>query len=330
LARDRVGLDQGESGVGRQKPAPRGPGGWQTAALITHPDPLLVVSPGLKIRLANPPAERLFGHPVGGLIGRGMDLLVPAATGRRLGVGCDEVIGRRADGSIRPLELRVARMPGGGGFVVVVRDTEHRPPAEAALDVAAAERRRVWQDLHDDIGQELVALRLMAAALVEGSRKQESLDDGLGVKVRDGVQRVLERVRAAARGLTASGLGAADLAPALEALAGRTRESAGVACTFRELGDTRIPEGPTAPHLYRIAQEAVTNALKHAAPTAITITLVAEDGKTELRVRDNGRGFDPAAVPGLGLESMRSRAGLLGATLSLEPENPGTLVRCTL
>src|SRR5437764_956433 len=85
--------------------------------------------------------------------------------------GVEEAVGRRADGTTRPFERRVGRMAGGRGFVVTVRDPGTRQPDRELLDIAAAERRRIGQDLHDDVGPELVALGLMAATLVEDLRE---------------------------------------------------------------------------------------------------------------------------------------------------------------
>jgi signal transduction histidine kinase len=265
-----------------ETPTPRDPGdpgARPTTALAAHPEPLLVVEPGLTIRFANLAAEHLFGCPPGALTGRRLDQLVPATS-------------------------------------------------EIGLDVAAAERRRIGQELHDDVGQELVGLGMMAAALVEELRAHGGAGGELAVKVRDRVQHVIGRVRAATRELTAPDIGPAELPAALESLAARVRESAGIACTFEGPSDAEIQDGPAAVHLYRIAQEAVANALRHAAPTSITITLGTVAGQTELRVRDDGRGFDPSAPPGLGLKTMRDRAALIGATLLLDAGNPGTLIRC--
>jgi signal transduction histidine kinase len=126
---------------------------------------------------------------------------------------------------------------------------------------------------------------------------------------------------------------AEGLSVALADLAETTSHDSGVKCDFDCDQPVRIENNETATHLYRIAQEAVTNALKHAAPRRVKISLAGDDAGIVLRVRDDGKGIPSAAwqAQGIGLKAMQYRAALIGATLSVAPvKKGGTLVTCRL
>jgi signal transduction histidine kinase len=116
----------------------------------------------------------------------------------------------------------------------------------------------------------------------------------------------------------------------LRELAARTDNLKSVHCAFKCEEPITISDSSTATHLYRIAQEAVTNALKHAKPEHILIELGVENGHLVLKVADDGCGFDPpTSKTGMGLKTMQYRAGLIGGNLSIAPvENGGTLLAC--
>ena len=124
---------------------------------------------------------------------------------------------------------------------------------------------------------------------------------------------------------------------ALEDLAARTSELNGIGCTFECHRPVAIADDQTAMHLYRMSQEAVTNAVKHGRPRHIVIRLGVEGDRTTLRVIDDGTGF--TALPenarenssGTGLRIMRYRADLIGAQLEISSARPqGTIVTCSV
>ena len=126
---------------------------------------------------------------------------------------------------------------------------------------------------------------------------------------------------------------AAGLMAALAELASRTSELQGVTCTFECKEPVLVDDNHTATHLYRIASEAVTNALKHSQARNVTISLEGDEGSITLRTRDDGVGFPrkPVELKGMGLKIMRYRAGLMNARLTVQRAQPtGTLVTCTL
>ena len=126
---------------------------------------------------------------------------------------------------------------------------------------------------------------------------------------------------------------AAGLMAALAELASRTTELHGVTCTLDCREPVLAEDNQTATHLYRIAKEAVTNALKHSRAKNITISLDGDEKSLALLIQDDGMGFprEPVEFKGMGLKIMRYRAGLIKAGLVVGPAKPvGTLVSCTL
>ena len=122
---------------------------------------------------------------------------------------------------------------------------------------------------------------------------------------------------------------------ALEKFARTTEERTGVTCHFTYEVPVRLRDPERAEHLYRIAQEACTNALKHAQARAIRMSLTGSGQRRSLSIYDDGKGFSSAVSsaenePGIGLQTMRNRAELIGAELTIEAlSEGGTVVRCT-
>jgi signal transduction histidine kinase len=200
------------------------------------------------------------------------------------------------------------------------------------LDLATEERRRVGQELHDSVGQELTALGLVAQNLVGAFPDVESAEGKIVSRIARGVDGVLAQVQALARGLLPVEVQADGVPAALADLAARTCEHARVTCTCHCEGPIRLDSAELATHLFRIAQEAVANALKHGQAQHVRITLTDGEAVT-LRVEDDGIGLGaaPAASKGMGLKIMQYRANLMGATFRVEPAGPvGTVVICSL
>ena len=116
------------------------------------------------------------------------------------------------------------------------------------------------------------------------------------------------------------------------ALAASTESASGIACSFQCSARVRIENNHVATHLYRIAQEAVTNALRYADAQLIVIELAAHSSELRLSIRDNGIGLlSEGDTEGFGLRIMKYRAGLMGGSLCIQAEpNEGTQVTCTL
>ena len=200
--------------------------------------------------------------------------------------------------------------------------------------IAVLEQQRIGQELHDGIQQELTALALLAQNLREALAGSASArEQQWTAHLTEGIAVVHRHVQALARGLVPAPLDAQRLAPALAEFARTTSECANVACEFVLEGTLHLPDAECATHLYRIAQEAVNNATRHARASRIVIRLSAHEGALQLEIRDDGVGLPPqrGLGRGVGLRLMEHRCSLIGATLSAQSEPAGgTRVACTL
>ena len=197
------------------------------------------------------------------------------------------------------------------------------------LTAVEAERQRIGQDLHDDLCQRLGAIALLIGSV---AKEVSVLDQKLGGKVEKIpplVTETIESCRNLARGLHPVTLASAGLPAALAELAARVP----VDVKFEWPRSERIDFEPMlALHLYRIAEEAVANAVKHAGAKRITIGLAILAGRPVLEIADDGKGIGRKLKnEGMGLRNMQYRANVIGGDLTLEErEGGGTCVRCTL
>ncbi len=199
------------------------------------------------------------------------------------------------------------------------------------LAISEREHMRIGAELHDGLGQQLTALELMCQSLKEDLR---SKDPGLEKQVAQIGQYLREAIgqtRSLARGLSPVNLGSAGLEEALTDLARRTTGYGHVKCVIKCSQPVLIEDGAVARHLFRIAQEAVTNAVKHAKATEIVIKLAREDKTVHLVISDNGRGLprNGKSNQGIGLEVMKHRASVIGAELGIDSTpDGGVTVSC--
>jgi two-component system sensor histidine kinase UhpB len=203
--------------------------------------------------------------------------------------------------------------------VMVARlERERHDSARRAVGAAEEERRRVARELHDEVGQTLTAVMLELDVV-----SRESSDRARLGAARESVRRALEEVRAIARALRPHALDDLGLASALRALAIDVSRTGSV--KVERAIDSGV--GPLSEEqelaIYRVGQEAMTNALRHAKAHSIVLALAAEGSQIVLRVRDDGHGFAPDAhTGGLGLRMMQERAVLAGGVLTLS-SSPG-------
>jgi signal transduction histidine kinase len=182
-----------------------------------------------------------------------------------------------------------------------------------------AERRRLALELHDDLGQELTALRLALEILP----RPEAADDAARQEEAIAIAgRLQSRVRTISADLRPPMLDDMGLIVALPWLFEKQRASTGLQVIFRQSGlESRLP-GEIEIALYRIVQEALTNVVRHAGVSAAQVLLRATDSIIVLKVEDEGRGFDAeseaATAAGTGLLGMRERARLLGGRIVVE------------
>lgn len=256
-----------------------------------------------------------------------------------------ELTHRRADGKLIHIESRAAALFDSGGnrlgYVSVNRDITERRCAEATIrallsEVLTAqeeERRRIARELHDDTAQTLTSL-LVGLRAVEESRDLEQAQGAAG-RLRGFVSSALLGVQRMARGLRPSVLDDLGLEEALERLGLDVSRANGFLVDVHSTGPRlpRLPEGLEIA-LYRMAQEALTNATKHASPKAVSILFHRSASEVRLVVEDDGKGFDALQVPSetqFGLVGMRERAHLVGGVMTLDSSTgSGTTICITV
>jgi signal transduction histidine kinase len=200
-------------------------------------------------------------------------------------------------------------------------------------DVLRREQVRLSQDLHDTVGQELSGLAMLAKSLENVLAARQLTEAQLAAEIVQAAQVAAGQVRDLARGLAPFRLAAGGLAPALEGLVERTRRRFGLRCTWEGDRTAGVRDDAKATHLFLITREALTNAVRHAGASHITVSWKkSANGRLTLCIHDNGVGIRDLREghDGLGLSTMRSRAGQIGAALEVRrAEGGGTLVTCT-
>jgi PAS domain S-box-containing protein len=319
------------------------------AVVETAVNGVLLLDAAGKIRLFNPACERLFGFAAQDLIGRAVDILLPSplatllpqtATDRDrerppLLLNARPTTATRRDGTTFPAEISVgeARLSGSPLFVCVIHDLSERKELEAALlDAIRHEQRRFGTDLHDGLGQELTGLSLMLAAMLRAAHQAKpvraaDLEQALQV-----VAHAIRSCHAIARGLSPVG-GEGGLALALRELVAGLDGPSGPSVDFAVSEPARLRlSAVVADHLFRIAQEAIGNALKHAHAHAIHVSLDVQPAQVRLVICDDGEGLGShgADNAGLGLRTMQYRASVIGARLEIRSAagQPGTCIVC--
>jgi two-component system CheB/CheR fusion protein len=318
------------------------------AILDTATDAIITADHRGIIQSVNAGTERMFGYAASELIGRNVSMLMPAPereahdgylarylqTGERHIIGVSrEVSAQRKDGGIFPTELAVTEIERLKLFTGIHRDLTQRKQLERdVVEIASLEQRRIGEDLHDTVAQELAALNLLIKDLAETWRSDPANAGPLVARIQDGLKRSQQELRSVLCGLLPVAVDSGGLMAALADLADRTRQGWKVACAFDCPDPVAVADNVTATQLYRIAQEAVHNALKHGRPHNIRISLESNEFLA-VRVQDDGVGLPVQPTPnvGLGLRIMRNRAAIIGANLTIAPAGPsGVVVTCTL
>ncbi len=285
------------------------------------------------------------GVPPEDCVGRPIVELVGEEEAERFARYCRLAIEQRApvqyrgviDDGRRVLETRLSPLVAAGkpsGTVSVIIDVTERLALErAVLEIADRERRRFGADVHDGLGQVLTGVALSIKTLLNTAELDHSpLAEGLR-EVLDLTNEAIVSSRQLARGLSPAGREQGGLGPAISSLAQQLDRPGGPRIDCRVGDGTREGLDPiVADHLYRIAQEAISNALRHAQATRVSVALDVDPGtdQVQLEVSDDGRGLGPAPDlgSGLGLKIMRYRSEVLGGTLMLqERAGGGTTVR---
>jgi two-component system, NarL family, sensor histidine kinase UhpB len=203
-------------------------------------------------------------------------------------------------------------------------EQERRRSGQLVMRAQEEERRRLARDLHDEVNQALTAILLRLEALAQESPPERA---GEVAELKRLVNQAMDELLNLARQLRPTALDDHGLVPAIDAQLKRFAARTGVEARMQAEGDVDTLEEDVQTAVYRVAQEALTNAERHAGATVVEVDLEVSDERTQLRVRDDGSGFDPGragrsnaqdpTAPGLGLRGMAERARLVGGELDV-------------
>jgi two-component system, LuxR family, sensor kinase FixL len=281
----------------------------------------------------NQGAERLYGYTARQVLGRPFDFHIPSNRQKEFSRIQNRLLGGEEIAPIetvrlhetgRPVQVALAVSPilDTDGRVVgisgIARDITERKRLEAEiLRVSEREQRRIAQDLQEGLGQELAGLACLSRVLESNLAEQSSPETGSAKKIARLLSAAVSRTRRLARGLYPVEAQSEGLMSALRDLAARTRELFKVACRFQCAKPVLIENNTVATHLYRVAQEAVTNALQHGRAKRVDIGLSATPRRVMLAIRDDGLGLSRlgGVEKGMGLRIMDYRAGMINGIL---------------
>ncbi len=302
------------------------------------------------IRMTNPAFDRMFRIEPGAFIGKHLDQLpCDPPLDRRIAESADEAAARAGAPLVSELTVRGAKdgdhvlfveaaitslvMRGERFWLTMLQDaTARRQLEREVLEVSNREQQRIGNDLHDGLGQELTGIALLLRGLENRAEREAPALSPSIEEVALLVNDAIFTTRALARGLSPVTFDRGGLSLALEELARRLSAMfhIDVRCEADDTLDHGL-ESVNALHLYRIAQEAVTNAAQHGNAGRVRIELRCDGDRGLLCIEDNGSGFNPAMQhsKGLGLRIMHYRAQMMTGSLRIESERArGTVVSC--
>jgi two-component system, LuxR family, sensor kinase FixL len=322
------------------------------AILETAVEGIITIDDHGIIESVNAAAERIFGYSESEIIGKNVSMLMPSPhreahdsyinnylrTGHAkiIGIG-REVAGRRKDGTIFPMELSVSevKLAAQRMFTGFIRDiTERKHLEREILEISDREQRRIGQDLHDGLCQHLAGIELMSQVIAQKLESKSKAHAKQVMDIASHVRDAISHTRSLARGLSPVTIESEGLMSALLELATNTEKIFHVQCRCDFDDPVVIRDHSVATHMFRIAQEAVSNAIKHGQARRIVIALRQSVGRITLTITDNGNGLrKPSAnqKKGMGLRIMQSRASMIGGTMAVE-SNPkgGVSVTCAI
>jgi two-component system, LuxR family, sensor kinase FixL len=312
------------------------------AILETAVEGIITIDERGTIESFNTAAERFFGYEANEVIGKNVNVLMSTPhreqhdsylsnyrrTGHAkiIGIG-RETFARRKDGTLFPIDLSISevKLSNRRIFTGFIRDiTERKRLEKELLEISEREQRRIGQDLHDGLCQQLAGIEMLSQVLAQKLAPKFKDGSARAAEIAKAVREAISQTRLLARGLSPVTLESEGLMSALAELALNLEKMFRVRCVFNCPEVVKFDNQAAATHLFRIAQEASSNAVKHGKSKNIYMELRAEPGQLQLRVTDDGIGFPEkiSGSTGMGLRIMQSRIGMVGGTLTIE-RNPG-------
>lgn len=313
---------------------------------------VFTVGPNGNIRSWNQGAELIFGWHETEIVGQAVSILCPVDEPDRYSQRIEPALKtaghfestlrcRRKNGDSVTMAIRASLIEpdapseaGRGRVIICANDISRQKELEDEIvQISEKEQRRIGQDIHDDLCQQLASIGCLAKVLQQqlSAEGRGQTAEALG-QIGDMITQANTRAREISRGLAPAVIQREGLTSALEELASRTRKVFGVPCRFHCPDPIFVEDEKTAVQLYRIAQEATANAVKHSDATGIDIRLDLTPGHLRLRICDDGRGLPPQAAAsssGLGLLTMAHRANILTGELQIDSSpGQGTTITC--
>jgi two-component system sensor kinase FixL len=298
------------------------------------------------IQFINPSAETLFGYEIKELMGKNVKQLMPSPhrelhddyiesylhTGIKKIIGKGrQLLGQRKDGSQFPMYLSVGeiQLEHTHLFAGLILDlsTQQKLQREV-LAIPTREQQRIGEELHDGLGQQLTGLSMLAQSLLNKANESEH---NLAEQLASGLHEALTQVRALASGLMPVQIDADGFTLSLQKITKNIEQQSNIPIKLQVDDVVLMFDDATATHLYRIVQESLNNAVKHAEASRIKVSLKIEQDHGVLEILDNGIGipFDLDDSSGLGLNIMRHRCGLFDGEITINPAGErGTKVCC--
>lgn len=295
------------------------------------------------MRTYNKAAENLFQYKPFEVIGKNVKMLMPQPYRREhdgymdnyhkthqnkiIGIG-REVTGKRKDGSTFPMYLAVSEVNVNGQriYTGIIRNiTETRRLEQEVLRISEHERHRIGQDLHDGLGQMLTGITLINKNIAASLEDEEHPLAPEVKEITSLVKQADEYARNLSRNLIPVELDNNGMIAALERLATNAEKLFSIECRIKNPINLQFNDTTSLTHLYRIVQEATSNAVKHGNASKVLISMSSDENKLILRIEDNGTGFskDWDKQKGLGVRIMKFRSRLIGANLEISSSRLG-------
>lgn len=313
-----------------------------TMIVETAHDALIILDGEGNIRLANPATRSIFGWDPEALRERYFGILFPPESNENTRLTAfvrddaaaelelTEAFGRKTDGSLFPVRISANKKEYGHGkwCTLMIQDLSHLRAAESKirslsrrlLEIQDIERDQISRDLHDSLGSTLVGLKLQVQSLIAQCPEEAP---GLRQQVVQNFNEAIEQTRNLSRLLSPFSVRHLDLGAALKQLAHSFSSSDEIVVEAAVGPKDRVLSPSARIQAYRIAQEAVQNAIKHSGARHITISLMQNGTELDMSITDDGHGFNPEEVGGgQGLVTMAERAAIIPAVLTVQ-STPG-------
>jgi two-component system, LuxR family, sensor kinase FixL len=294
----------------------------------------------------NAAAQRLFDYAPEEIVGRSLLVLIPpnrrsealqllkkVRAGERIHVETVRLKKRRIPvnvaSTVSPVKNDAGQII---GTSAVIRDiTERKELEQAVVEAGSREQRRIGHDLHDGLCQQLTGISLLWKAIAQSVDARALPEVAEVTEITQLIAKTIGEARDLARGLCPVELERNDLGVALKKLGLSMERLFAVSCVVRRQQPVVLADKTAATHLYRIAQEAISNAIHHGKAARVWVHLNWRKNRLTLRIRDNGSGFSKrrSFKEGIGIRSMKYRAQVIGGSLTIESKRgAGTTVAC--